>query len=76
MLLVAVVEPLMTVPQIYDLYGPHGSKGVSATTWLLYLAASIMWLLYGIKCRNKPLIISGVLWVIAESLVVVGVFIK
>ena len=76
MVLVAVAEPLMTIPQIYELYSPHGNGGVSAVTWLLYLFASIMWLLYGIKRQNRPLIISGILWVVVESLVVVGVFIK
>ena len=76
MVVVAIAEPLMTIPQIFELYSPQGSKGVSLATWLLYLVASIMWLLYGIKCRNTPLILSGGLWVIMEAVVVVGIFVK
>lgn len=55
---------------------PRGTAGVSAATWILYLVASVMWLVYGLKCRNAPLIVSGVLWVVVEAIVVVGVFIK
>lgn len=71
-LFVAITEPLMTLPQIFQIYHSH-SKGVSVLTWAMYLVASVVWLIYGIKTRNKPIIITDTLWVIVEAAVVVGI---
>jgi uncharacterized protein with PQ loop repeat len=73
MLLVAIVEPLMTIPQITDIFTHPGHAEVSLLTWEMYLVASAVWLYYGLKMHNKPLILSGLLWVVMEGLVVVGV---
>lgn len=73
MLIVAVVEPLMTIPQIIDIYGHPGDNRVSVLTWLLYAVASLMWLVYGLYNRNKPLILTGILWLVMEVLVIAGI---
>lgn len=71
-LIIAVVEPLMTLPQIYEIWIKNQAEGVSSLTWGLYIAAAFIWLLYGIQLKDRPLIISSTLWVITEALVVVG----
>lgn len=72
MVVVAVVEPLMTIPQIVDLFSKPGQDHVSVLTWILYMVTSVMWLVYGLYHKNMPLILTGALWVIMEGLVVVG----
>lgn len=74
-LAIAVIEPLMTLPQIYEIWIKQQAKGVSSTTWGLYIFAAIIWLLYGIQLRDRPLIISSFLWIITEMAVLVGVLI-
>ena len=74
-LFVAIAEPLMTIPQIWQIYVAHNT-GSSMLTWALYLAASIVWLVYGLKTRNVPLAISGGLWVTVEALVVLGLIVR
>lgn len=71
MLFMAIVEPLMTIPQIVQIYVDHNT-GASMLTWALYLPPSIIWLVYGIKIRNIPIIVADILWVTVELLVVVG----
>jgi uncharacterized protein with PQ loop repeat len=71
-LAIAVIEPAMTIPQIYEIWVKHEAGGVSSTTWGLYISAAIIWLLYGIQLKDKPLIISSFLWIITESAVVIG----
>ena len=71
-MIVAIAEPLMTVPQILQIYVSHNT-GVSLATWTLYLIASLVWLVYGVKTRNKPIIITDILWIIMEAAVIVGV---
>ena len=72
-LAVAIAEPLMTVPQIYQIWSTHVTAGVSLISWLGYIIAAFVWLAYSLKIRDKPLIISSTMWVIAEGLVILGV---
>jgi uncharacterized protein with PQ loop repeat len=48
-LAVAIIEPLMTLPQIYEIWFKHQAEGVSAATWGSYTIAALIWLLYGIS---------------------------
>jgi uncharacterized protein with PQ loop repeat len=73
MLVVAIFEPLMTIPQIIDIYSHPGEDHLSVLTWVLYALASLMWLVYGLYNRNKPLILTGILWLIMEALVIAGI---
>ena len=73
MVAVAIAEPLMTIPQVIDLYSRPGNSNVSLLTWVLYLGASVMWLVYGLHIHNKPLIVTGALWLLMELLVIVGI---
>jgi len=73
-LLVAIVEPLMTLPQIIQIYA-FRNTGSSMATWVMYLVSSAIWLVYGIKTRNVPIIITDILWVVVEALVVIGLIV-
>ena len=73
-LFVAIAEPLMTIPQLLQIYVAHNT-GTSMLTWGLYLSASLVWLVYGIKTHNLPIIITDILWVVVEALVVAGLMI-
>lgn len=74
-LAIAVIEPAMTLPQIYQIWVKHEATGVSAMTWGLYMSAAVIWLLYGLQLKDKPLIISSTLWIFTEATVVVGTII-
>lgn len=71
-LAIAVIEPLMTLPQVYEIWVKKNAEGVSGLTWGLYLIAAVIWLLYGLQLKDKPIIISSILWLFFESAVVVG----
>ena len=73
MLLFATVEPLATVPQIIEVWSNKNAGGVSLMTWSFYSLTSAVWLYYGIRIKDKPIIISGVLWVSSQALVVIGI---
>jgi uncharacterized protein with PQ loop repeat len=65
----------MTLPQIYGVWIKHEATGVSVSTWALYATAAVVWLLYGLQLKDKPLIISSILWVFMDSAVAIGVII-
>lgn len=74
-LAMAVIEPLMTIPQIYEIWIKKQTAGVSLLTWSFYILAAIVWLLYGLKIKDKPLMVASTLWVLVEILVVGGLII-
>ena len=73
-LAVAIVEPLSTIPQIYDVYTTKDATTLSLLSWVLFASASVTWLIYGLKIKNVPLIASSILWVSTEILLILGIF--
>lgn len=71
-LVVAIVEPALTLPQVYEIWVNHQAEGVSGLTWFMYIGAAVIWLLYGLQIKDKPLIISSILWVFMELAVAIG----
>ena len=71
-LAIAVIEPIMTLPQIYEIWIKQKVEGVSTLTWGLYMGSAVIWLLYGLQLKDKPLIISSTLWVFTDMAVAVG----
>jgi uncharacterized protein with PQ loop repeat len=70
---VAIIGPLMTIPQIYKIWIYHNASGVSLLTWSTYLLTSFIWLAYSIAHKDKALFLAYVLWIIITFLVVIGV---
>lgn len=74
-LIMAVIEPAMTLPQVLEIWVKQEASGVSDLTWGFYIFAAFVWLLYGLQIKDKPLIIASILWVLMESAVFIGALI-
>ena len=74
-LILAVVEPLFTLPQTYNVWILHDTAGVSLTTWSFFTLASAVWTLYGLAIKNRPLIIASTLWTLLQGLLVAGLLV-
>jgi len=70
--LAIVIGPVLTMPQVYSIW-VQGSKGVSVISWIAYLVASLIWLVYGVKHKDRPIIIVEAIWVVLEVLIVAGI---
>lgn len=69
----AFVGPFTSLPQIFEIWiKDKNADGVSSMTWCLFLVMSALWLAYGISKRDRPLIISNALWIVAEMIVIAG----
>jgi uncharacterized protein with PQ loop repeat len=64
--------PIMTFPQLYNIYILNQSQGVSTISWSAYTIVSIIWLYHGIRIQDRPLIINSLLYSIQSGLVVIG----
>jgi uncharacterized protein with PQ loop repeat len=73
--LAAIATPVMTLPQVYQIWILH-QKGASTVTWGSYVLIACIWLCYGIENKDKPIIIMQSLCIIVYSAVVVGLLLN
>ena len=67
--------PLSSIPQVISVF--HGSiEGVSIYSWVGFLVFASVFFTYGIKHRIAPMIIANSIWIVMDSLVVIGYFIN
>ncbi len=71
--LVAIFGPLMTLPQILNIWIDKNASGVSIVTWGGYLLGALFWLAYGIMHKEKPIIFTYTVWIVLYSIVVLGI---
>jgi uncharacterized protein with PQ loop repeat len=75
LLFVAVMGPLLTLPQILKIYVGQNATGVSVLSWGFYALFNIPWIIYGVVHKDKPIMIGYSLWLVTNIVVVVGVLI-
>jgi MtN3 and saliva related transmembrane protein len=71
----AIATPIMTLPQVYQIWVLH-QKGASAITWASYVFIACIWLYYGIENKDKPIVIMQSLCIVVYGAIVVGLLIK
>lgn len=72
---IGILVPIMTFPQLIKIWIDKNATGVSLISWSTYLIAAIFWLIYGIMHKEKPIIITNVLWIFFDIFIVVGIII-
>ena len=69
---IAVIgSPVMTLPQVYSIWVEH-QKGVSILSWTAYVGTGLIWLIYGIKHREWPIIILQLAWIVIDIAIIAG----
>lgn len=74
--IIAILAPLMTLPQLYKVWTGNHVQGVSIYTWAAYAAISLIWVIYGARQRMMPIICTNGLLLIVDFLVVLGVLFR
>lgn len=70
---VAVVQPLMVLPQILQIFDNKSAQDVSLTTWLMLLVFNTSNFIYGLVYNIRPMVINNLLWVLVEIVLVTGI---
>jgi len=73
MYLVALITPILTIPQLLTIWVQHQAGGVSQLTWAAYAVMSGVWLIYGLLQRQKPLVLSQACLFVVDFAVVLGI---
>ena len=73
-MVISILYPLSAVPQLIEII--HGnSAGVSVLSWLSFFTCASLFLIYGLRHRVMPMIISNSLWVVVDGLVVASLLV-
>ncbi len=73
--IMAVLSPIMTIPQSYNIWTTKSAINMSLITWLTYLIANIVWLIYGLLHKERPIVFMYSLALMVNSSVVLGIYI-
>jgi len=68
----ALITPIMTLPQVAKIWVDKNASGISLISWVTYLFAAFFWLAYGIVHKEKPIILTNVLWIGLHSVIIAG----
>jgi uncharacterized protein with PQ loop repeat len=69
---VGLSGPVMSIPQLFNIWIERNTRGVSEITWSAFLIIAFFWLTYGILHREKPIIMTYIGWIIIDSLIIAG----
>ena len=69
---VALVGPIMTLPQVIKIWIEKNAAGISIITWFAYAVTSVFWIIYGLMHKEKPIIFTSVLLLLLNIIIVIG----
>jgi len=69
---VSIASPILTIPQVLDIYVGQDASGVSALSWGAYTLFTLPWLAYGIVHKEKILIFNNTLWIFLNAVIFTG----
>lgn len=69
---VAIVEPVITIPQATTIFVHHTAAGISLTSWVGYEVLTVIWLWYAIVHRNRLIFIYNILYFVIQTVIIFG----
>ena len=71
----SILYPLMSIPQVYNIWFLKDIQGVSLLTWVLFTIFTIPMLIYTIVHKIKPFIVMNILWLTVYAFIIAGILI-
>jgi len=70
---VGVLGPIMTIPQVLKIWVDKDASGVSGISWFSFLIFAVIWIVYGVVHKEKPIIFTYSLWVLLDIFIIIGI---
>ena len=67
-----IATPVFTLPQVFTIWYTKNAAGVSVVAWSAYLVIALIFSIYGILLKEKPILVMYSSMVVLEVLIVVG----
>ncbi|OGH02516.1 MAG: hypothetical protein A2798_02615 [Candidatus Levybacteria bacterium RIFCSPHIGHO2_01_FULL_37_17] len=72
---VALIAPLLTVPQFLDVWIRKDASGLSLFTWSAYTVMSFLWLLYWKEHHKTWILLGHIIILLLNAGIVLGILI-
>ena|ERR1019366_6226526 len=69
---VAILEPLVTLPQVVTIFTNKTAAGVSLTTWVGYELLTLVWIWYALAHKDRLILLYQGLFLIIQTGVIIG----
>jgi len=66
----------LTVPQVWSVWVEHKTSGVSLLSWGAYTFAACLWLVDGLRKKDKTIWVACVGWILLDAAVFAGVLLQ
>lgn len=73
MSLAAFASPLLGVPQAVQVFANEDASGLSMFSWVAFAVVAVVFLIYALMHKIKPLIVAQSLWLIVYAAVIAGI---
>lgn len=70
---VAIAAPLALLPQVLQVYKTQDTGSLALPTWLILGILNLVWLLYGLVHRDKPIMLTNVMLACMNFAVVIAI---
>ncbi|MFZ1300994.1 MAG: hypothetical protein WAQ27_00205 [Candidatus Microsaccharimonas sp.] len=70
-IIASFLYPLTGIPQVIQIF-QGATDGVSIYSWVGFMCFSTLFLIYGFKHKIVPMMITNSIWILIDSLVVIG----
>ncbi len=70
--LAGIVGPIMSIPQILEIYVGQNAAGVSPISWFSWALFNIPWVMYGFAHREYPIVLAYSLWFLVNITIGIG----
>lgn len=67
-----IMGPVMTIPQIWQIFYFHNATGVSALSWGSFMLLDIPFILYGLAHKNNLIFFTYTFWFAVNLTVAAG----
>ena len=77
MLMMGIIGPLATAPQLIKLFYTHShhAQGLSLSSWIAYSLLALLWFIYGLVHKNVPIWVGNSIGLVMDLLMVIGILI-
>lgn len=71
--LAAFLYPVTALPQVIKIFSTQSATDLSLASWIMYCAFELIFVIYGIKNKLKPIAIQSILWLLIYALIILGI---
>lgn len=68
-----LATPLFMIPQAVAIFFNKNAANISLVMWSFFLLADVVWIIYGVHHKIRPLVYSHALYFIVESVIIAGI---